>query len=233
MSILCTMPDEMECPCCKKVYKSKQYLKCHLAYPSNTRCKAVWEGRVLGILDHDGSAGNNRAHEVMNASSVGNDSSCDEFASCESPQLSDGSAKMSDHDSRVFTLPVDYEDDDNGYGICDFDEEGQQQEEEDDDGDAPDTTIMDELKDYISHFSSHTCNLIPDDRARIELLDILIKQRAPMRIFDNIYRWHTSNSFGGYQIWYIYGILVEIARRTLWNGKATAKGYFEVDSSPQ
>ena len=37
---------------------------------------------------------------------------------------------------------------------------------------------MDELKEYISHFSSHTCNLTPDDRARIELLDILIKQRT-------------------------------------------------------
>jgi len=131
-------------------------------------------------------------------------------------------------------LAVDDDEEDNEYVTYDFDEDdGSKQEEDEEGGDSPDTTIMDELKDYISHFSSHTCNLIPDDRARIELLDILIKQRAPMRIFDDIYRWHTSNSFGGYQIWYIYGILVEIARRTLWNGKATAKGYFEVDSSPQ
>ena len=64
MSILCIMADEMECPCCKKVYKSKRYLKCHLAYPSNTRCKAVWEGRVLGILDHTSAAGNKRAHTI-------------------------------------------------------------------------------------------------------------------------------------------------------------------------
>jgi len=65
MSILCIMGDELECPCCKKVYKSKRYLKCHLvAYPSNTRCKAVWEGRVLGILDHTSAAGNKRAHTI-------------------------------------------------------------------------------------------------------------------------------------------------------------------------
>jgi len=91
------MGDEMECPCCKKVYKSKQYLKCHLAYPSNTRCKAVWEGRVLGILDHTSAgAGNKRAHEAMNAPSDGNESACDEFVSCGSLSLSsDGSARKS------------------------------------------------------------------------------------------------------------------------------------------
>ena len=185
------MADEMECPCCKtKVYKSKRYLKCHLAYPSNTRCKAVWEGHVLGILDHTSAAGNKRAHEAMNAPSDGNESACDEFVSCESLSLSsaDGNARKSDHDSCcVFTLPVDDEEEDNGYGTYDFDEEEGKQEEEED-SNSPDRTIMHELKDYIAHFS-----LTPDDRAGIELLDILIKQRAPMQIFDDIYRWHTSN----------------------------------------
>jgi len=42
----------------------------------------------------------------MNASSVGNESSCDKFASCESPLSSDGSARMSDHDSRVFLFTL-------------------------------------------------------------------------------------------------------------------------------
>jgi len=185
------MADEMECPCCKtKVYKSKRYLKCHLAYPSNTRCKAVWEGHVLGILDHTSAAGNKPAHEAMNAPSDGNESACDEFVSCESLSLSsaDGNARKSDHDSCcVFTLPVDDEEEDNGYGTYNFDEEEGKQEEEED-SDSPDRTIMHELKDYIAHFSSHTCNLTPDDCAGIELLDILIKQRAPMRIFDDIYR---------------------------------------------
>ena len=195
MSILCIMADEMEqCPCCKKVYKSKRYLKCHLAYPSNSRCKAVWEGRVLGNLDHSSAAGSKRAHEALNAPSDGNESDCDDFVSCESLSLSsDGSARKSDHDSCVFTLPVDDKEEDNEYGTYDFDEEDGKQEEDEEGGDSPDTTIMHELKDYIAHFSSHTCNLTPDDRAGIELLDILIKQRAPMRIFDDIYRWHTSN----------------------------------------
>ena len=35
---------DIECPCCKKGFKSKRYLKCHLAYPVNRRCNAVYLG---------------------------------------------------------------------------------------------------------------------------------------------------------------------------------------------
>ena len=53
---------------------------------------------------------------------------------------------------------------------------------------------MDDFEKYITYSQNHTCHLTPDDCAGIELLDILIKQRAPLRVFDDIYhKWHTSN----------------------------------------
>ena len=54
--------------------------------------------------------------------------------------------------------------------------------------DFPSTTIMDDFEKYITYSQNHTCHLTPDHCAGIELLDILIKQRAPLRVFDDIYK---------------------------------------------
>jgi len=197
--MLLAMSNETQCIFCRKVFRSKRYLRCHLSYPRNWRCEAAYFGQKVGASQ------TKRSHKAMNCSfdeSVSGNNGVEMCVTNESVGQSD------DHDfSFDETRSCFGDDDDTGY--VNFGEEddastgGTFQELHDDDNSdksftvedelSPDTTIIDEFLKYVEYSRAHTCHLTPDEVAGIELLDILIKQRAPMRIFDDIFKWHMSN----------------------------------------
>jgi len=206
----------IECPCCKKAFKSKRYLKCHLAYPVNRRCNAVYLG-LHGVDDQ--TTGRKRFFEDNDYSTEGNiegvrkdvsyesseggvemSESNTQFATCRGGDSNGSFSGMQEVDDSVNEEEDDSLKEDNGFSFFDdkWNKEvdhgsGNTQSTSILEDDFPSTTIMDDFEKYIMYSQTHTCHLTPDDCAGIELLDILIKQRAPLRVFDDIYKWHTSN----------------------------------------
>jgi len=206
---------DIECPCCKKGFRSKRYLKCHLAYPVNRRCNAVYLG-LHGANDQ--SSSQKRSFDDNHYFTEGNSEGVRKDVSYET---SKGGVEMSELNTQF----ANGSDDNNGsfFGMEDVDDSVIEQDEDsvnEENGvsffadiwneevdygsgntpstsiledEFPCTTIMDKFEKYIAYSQTHTCSLNPDDCAGIELLDILIKQRAPLRVFDDIYKWHTSN----------------------------------------
>ncbi len=71
------------------------------------------------------------------------------------------------------------------------DEDTPIQDEEEDD--LPDTEIMQQFQQYSEYANKNHSPLTPNDEAGIELMDLLIKKRAPLKLYDDIYQWHTNH----------------------------------------
>ena len=56
-----------------------------------------------------------------------------------------------------------------------------------------DTKILDDFHKYTQQAYKNHCSLTSEDHAGIELLELLAKARAPLNLYDNIYKWHTNN----------------------------------------
>jgi len=194
---------DIECPCCKKSFKSKRYLKCHLAYPVNRRRNAVYLGLHGG---DDQTSGRKRSFDDSHHATEGvsecvrEDVSYDsskggvemsesntEFATGMSGDSNGSFSGIMGDDDSVNEEEEDSINEDNGVSVFDdnWNEEvdyvsGNTQTTSILEDDFPSTTIMDDFEKYIMYSQNHTCHLTPDDCAGIELLDILIKQRAPL-----------------------------------------------------
>ena len=77
----------------------------------------------------------------------------------------------------------------------DSDDEAEEEEDpiEEEQEDLPDTDILEQFKEYSDYANKNRSPLTPNDEAGIELLDLLIKKRAPLNLYDDIYQWHVKN----------------------------------------
>ena len=59
--------------------------------------------------------------------------------------------------------------------------------------DSPDTEILEQFKEYSTYANKNRSPLTPNDEAGVELMDLLIKKRAPLNLYDDIYQWHVKH----------------------------------------
>jgi len=56
-----------------------------------------------------------------------------------------------------------------------------------------DTEILEDFRKYSDDSYKNRCSLTAEDCAGIELLEVLAKARAPLNLYDHIYKWHVNN----------------------------------------
>jgi len=56
-----------------------------------------------------------------------------------------------------------------------------------------DTEILEDFRKYSDASYQNRCSLTAEDCAGIELLEVLAKARAPLNLYDFIYKWHVNN----------------------------------------
>jgi hypothetical protein len=56
-----------------------------------------------------------------------------------------------------------------------------------------DLGMMDNFKKYTEHAAKNYCGLKPEYEAGIELLRMLANKRAPLNLYDAVFKWHTNN----------------------------------------
>jgi len=55
------------------------------------------------------------------------------------------------------------------------------------------STALDDFTKYCQYANHHFCDLPPSFSAGVDLLNLLVKKRAPLHLFDDIFKWHTKN----------------------------------------
>lgn len=58
----------------------------------------------------------------------------------------------------------------------------------------PDETIYQDFLQYQQYATQNYCSFDDNHRAGIQLLDLLVKNRAPLNLYDSIYQWHMENA---------------------------------------
>ena len=56
-----------------------------------------------------------------------------------------------------------------------------------------DTEILEDFRKYSDSSYQNRCSLTAEDCAGIELLEVLAKARAPLNLYDFVYKWHVNN----------------------------------------
>ena len=191
------------CATCKKEFSSRRYYKAHLQYKANKRCKAAWNNRPLETPQK-------RRHEpdedVCDADIgyVGQKSGNAPLAEPEDHAL---------HRSQLFSRYQNIAQSTQKYGVpngADSDDDARMglfgnddddasissddtQDEEEDEEIEPDENILQDFQTYCEYATNNTCHLEPEMEAGIELMSLLIKKRAPLNLFDKIFKWHVKN----------------------------------------
>jgi len=196
------------------VFSSHRYFKCHFSYEKNSACRLAYYGGVnnrqtpqkRAIEETDSPGGNNecvidKRIGQNSDNSLEGASSLDAYTNIgQKPderqgmpnlaQNTQGGASSTQDSASNIDQNFDEDEDSGILGIDDSDDgESNGNAEE-----VPDTSIMEQFTQYIEEAMQNTCNLAPVEVAGIQLLDILIKQRAPLRIYDAIYKWHCQNT---------------------------------------
>jgi hypothetical protein len=75
------------------------------------------------------------------------------------------------------------------------DDEAEEEEDsiEEEHEDLPDTEICEQFAEYSEYANKNRSPLTPNDEAGVELMDLLIKKRAPLNLYDDIYQWHVKH----------------------------------------
>ena len=204
----------IQCSTCLKVFSSHRYFKCHFNYQKNSQCRVAYYGSFVGQ-----ETPKKRPHEESNSPTSDNECPDDNGAGRNStrsgtgaslshaptvvgqkghettgaPNLAQNTQGETSNAQENGSNIDQHSDEDQDSGIVGNDdtdetETGNHIEE------GPDDAILEEFTRYVEDSSFHTCNLTPEEVAGIQLLDILIKQRAPLRIYDAIYKWHCNNT---------------------------------------
>ena len=58
----------------------------------------------------------------------------------------------------------------------------------------PTSELIDDFMEYSRWAAQNTCELSPDMEAGIKLLHMLSTKRVPLKLYDEIFKWHTENT---------------------------------------
>jgi hypothetical protein len=56
-----------------------------------------------------------------------------------------------------------------------------------------DNTMQEDFQKYVDGWKSNFIGLNPQEKAGIELMDMLIKMRAPLNMYEKVFKWHEDN----------------------------------------
>lgn len=195
------------CPTCKTVFTSRQYYNSHFQYPANLRCKAARNSKLVAktprkrpidsdFEDSDEDSVHNRARSLKDALFRKNfclskmmDSV---FKSQEIVQNTEETHVMLEEESsdggEIGMFDNDFDDDE------EFEEEEEASEAEEEVQPDPDEKIKEEFTKYCDHqIANATNSLSPEMEAGIELMSLLINTRAPLHLYNKIFKWHVNN----------------------------------------
>ena len=94
---------------------------------------------------------------------------------------------------------AEHSDEANDFGpfAADSDEEELNPDQPDDDNNNntkyPSHELIDDFMAYSEWAAQNTCELSPDMEAGIKLLHMLSTKRVPLKLYDEIFKWHTEN----------------------------------------
>lgn len=185
-----------------------------MQYPANLRCKlAITEERVAHVPQRSPVAHQQRnkrtydeVDDLLKTSfgSLGKSAIYDKLSTLagkmaarrqELEQQSDESDNnyMPNDDSEEADDEADGEDSDQDTG-----ENSDEDTEDDDDNmeeEAPITDkILEDFDEYTKQANNNYCGLLPEFQAGIELLLLLHKKRAPVGLYNVIFKWHTRHT---------------------------------------
>jgi len=192
----------VRCPQCKHPFTSRRYFLSHLRYQKNERCLQKYNGKTVSETPQK-----RQYDEVSEEDSPLSQAS----KSSVFGEIMGAYAGISNHLGRMFPTSIldqitrENRETEQGHdsdgsadaGLFGGDSDDEDKEEEDpieeEQEDLPDTGILEQFKEYSTYANKNRSPLTPNDEAGVELLDLLIKKRAPLNLYDDIYQWHVKH----------------------------------------
>ena len=193
------------CSTCNRSFKSQKYYNSHLEAPRNARCLAALQG--VGGFRWRNPLGNARKKcryapllalppGFQQISSLSTDNS--ELAYLLARALQQNKENQAASDPRILDhVAQDFEESEGFPMNDDNNTEDEDDELSTDDSQVttektwdPDTEILDDFNEYLEHANKNYMQLPVDLRAAINLLNMLQKRRAPLCMYEEIFKWH-------------------------------------------
>ena len=207
----------VQCAHCKKEFTERRYLKSHLSYASNIACKEAFDGVKLTPQKRPAESNDSPSNDGVSATTT-----ISPAPPRKSPSLREtlvGKTSFGDMEDYVadrigamFDTQKNYdntqethshtqESSDDGQEMMhlDDDDDDNNNPAEEDEGNQepellPDTSVFEDFTQYTNYCNGNLGDLTPEHEAGVELLNLLVKVRAPLRIYNAIFKWHCNNT---------------------------------------
>ena len=180
----------------------------HLKYKSNEACQALWDSdnklpvyRSLGKRPHESDDEGATEETAYNSQQLPRGSVVDQLEYA--PTMHQNARNVQNDFARITDDCVmgsgewDDGDDmlmfDNDDGIEEVAEEEKEGNGDDAEEMSVDTEILEDFKEYCAWAAQNTGPLSLELEAGIQLMALLIKQRAPLNLYNKIFKWHVNN----------------------------------------